>query len=236
MRLAQIPKSRRVAGLVLAIGMAIAASGAVRLDDPVSIKWRPVVGSKAKYRFTNRHGGDGVSKMTVTWTNHATVSKIENGRVWVQNANEDIAVTVDGQPSSAEISIGNFRHRYTFLGDVVGGDDAEGFGFMFSIFGGFRFPDRPLKVGEEWKGTAVASGGKGRAEVKVTYRAAEELNSVKCFRFDYDFKTTADGIGTHGTVWVSAETGNLVKRTSTLKNVDFGGGPETMTQEVEAIG
>ncbi len=103
--------------------------------------------------------------------------------------------------------------------------DYQGMGF--GLYSGFRLPGKAIAAGESYEIEGV----------KATYVGIEKSGEWESHKFTFEYRkdNKAESTWSKGEIWLSTKDLSLVRRKATLNNVDFGMGPETITNEVVRV-
>lgn len=214
--------------------------------DAAKPEWKPKSGSSSKYRWTNRHKadfGNGAKPMIVEWDLTVLVASVDGNRVTLKVDNTEPRVTFDGKENAdMQVQVGDTEDVLALSGEVIlqDGNAASGHAIEFALFGGFRFPPVELEEGKTTKVHFPGSEKHGKPPISLTYtfRGKEKVGQWESVKIEFEFAedTGESPIKAKGTIWLSAEDGSLIQRKSSVSNVDFGAGPETVEQEILRIG
>jgi hypothetical protein len=197
-------------------------------SDKVAFDWKPAKGSTANYRTTNSHKADfggGPEDLVIEWPSKITVEKADDKRVLLKLENGEPTATIGGQDAAGvNVEIPDQTEEHGLDGKFYPGPDYHGVGF--GLYSGFLLPGRPLEVGEAYEiGT-----------MKAKYVGTEKVGEWEGHKFTFEFrgKQKTDA-WSEGTIWLSVKDLSLLKRKAVLHEVDFGMGPETITNEIVRV-
>lgn len=197
-------------------------------SDKVAFDWKPVKGASASYKTTNSHKADfggGPEDLVIEWASKITVEKVDDKRVLLKFENGEPTATIGGQEASeVQVQIGDNSEEHGLDGKFYPTADDEG--FRFGLYSGFLLPGKPLEVGEAYEiGT-----------MKAKYVGTEKVGEWEGHKFTFEFrgKEKTDP-WSEGTIWLSVKDLSLLRRKAVLHEVDFGMGPETITNEIVRV-
>ncbi len=215
-------------------------------EDAAKPAWKPMLDSSATFHRVNKHRADlgqGAKTMQVEWDSKLTISSVENGRATLAFDNSEPLVTVDGRPQPAmQIQVSDSADLYALSGEKLQEDGVaiSGPGVDSSLFGGFRFPPIELEIGSPTKVHYPGLDKQLRSPFTVvyTYRGKERVLEWEAIKIEFEYTEDAgpDPVKAKGTIWLSPADGSLVRLLQTVTNVDFGGGLETVEQEIVRTG
>jgi hypothetical protein len=116
------------------------------------------------------------------------------------------------------------KSKYSAKGDLISLESAEASSsFRLSNLNSFRYPDKPLKVGDTWTADLPADTKKGVAAAKITYKveAAEKVDKWDTLKIKTTTKESgvSDAAESDGYNWLEVSTGVLVKSETKWTNV-----------------
>lgn len=196
--------------------------------DPVTIVWKPKAGDSYKFaqKITGKAGG-GDFQLTGDMTE--TVKSVNADSVVVEDKTTNISISANGSdiPGPPDITE-TVTEKPT--GEVISREsDSPGQSERAAVFSQFIYPTKPLNVGDTWQylGKANKAKGSNDYEIDYTYKGVETQHGIAANRIDMTFKETgtSDPISGEGSVWLDPVTGEPVKLTAKIKNVDSPQGP-----------
>lgn len=237
---------------VLLAGAALLGVAAVAAtQDVVKVEWKPQVGKVASYQFdvlSNMDMGGG-QMMDVKFGMRQTYKTlaVDPEKVTVETVSDRLSLMVGDQDMSQMMGAESFKSVsvMTRSGEVLS-TKVEGAGGDFSqprlenAFT-FIFPNREIKIGETWKRMFKGDSAKGTVDGEGVYKleAVETMNDAKALKISYSYKEL---VGTApmtvtGTIWLTAEDGELIKAEYKLVNVEFAPGmpPAAATAKVRRL-
>lgn len=204
---------------ILACVLALAATA-----DKVDFDWKPVKGATAEYTTTNMHEADmggGSGELLITWDSTITVEKVDGKKVWLDIDNEEPTVEFDGQAlHGVQVKVPDQKVEFGLGGKFYPEEDSS-HSASLGIFSGFQFPKDALNPGDSYE-----TGG-----TKAKFVGVEKYKKWECYKFTFVHKTDSD-LWSEGTIWLSTKDLTLIKRIAELHNIDYGMGPEDVTNEI----
>ncbi len=211
-----------------ALSLSLAVVSLVLTGDKVSFDWKPTKGSTANYKTTNAHKADfggGPQDLVIAWDSKVTVEKVDEKRVLLKMENGEPTATIGGANADGiNVQIGDNTEEHGLDGKFYPPADYEGMGF--GLYSGFLLPGKPLDVGESYEiGT-----------MKAKYVGTEKVGEWEGHKLTFEFrgKEKTDP-WSDGTIWLSVKDLSILKRKAVLHEVDFGHGPETITNEIVRV-
>lgn len=220
--------------LSIAAGLLVAVAAYAAVQDAVPLKWTPKVGTAIKYKVKAESKGlkspMGDGDMEMTFSLNRTIKEVKEGKVSVEEVQDDLAITFNGQDVLGGQSMKITSNSIVDLsGKVIerksdapeGMDDPR----MEAAFV-FEYPNKELKAGESWTVTNKGDSAKKTVSNTTTYTFAgtENVDGALLTKITTVFKETEGELpmtGT-GTLWLSGVDGEMVKSTYALKNVELG--------------
>lgn len=195
-------------------------------QQKATFEWKPEKGTSAVYKTINSHKADfgsGPEDLVISWRSTISVSKVEKDKVWLAIDNDEPVATIGGNDAPGiQVQVPDATEEHGLDGKFFPPSDYQGMGF--GLYSGFLLPNKALAAGDTYEINGM----------KATYVGIEksgEWESHK-FTFEYHKDKEASSAWSKGEIWLSTKDLSLVRRKATLNNVDFGMGPETITNEV----
>ena len=197
-------------------------------SDKVAFDWKPTKGASASYKTTNSHKADfggGPQDLVIAWDSKITVEKVDDKRVLLKLENGEPSATIGGaNADEIQVQVPDQTEEHGLDGKFF--PDADYHGVGFGLYSGFLLPSKPLDVGEAYEiGT-----------MKAKYVGTEKVGDWEGHKFTFEFrgKEKTDP-WSEGTIWLSVKDLSLLRRKAVLHEVDFGMGPETITNEIVRV-
>jgi hypothetical protein len=239
----------RITARVIVSSAALIAVAAIAAQDSVRIEWKPEIGRVSKYKVevtANIDVGAGTPMdMRFGMVQSTKVTKIADGKITSETSVSDLSLVVGGNDMSQ--MMGDRKVTTTSVhkpnGEVVDtkSDSEEMSNPRLEASYMFIYPNKDLKVGETWSNSIKGDSAKGTVDAEATYKleGIEALGEVKAYKVSYVYKEKkADNpLSTTAVVWLSPDTGDLIKGEYKMKNVEFQPGmpPTDATAKVTKI-
>lgn len=198
-------------------------------QNKVTFDWKPEKGASASYKTSNSHKadfGEGPQDLVISWDSKITVDKVEGKKVWLQMDNgEPVARIGGGDAPGIQVQVPDTTEEHML--DMKFLPEAGYQGMGFGLYSGFRLPGKAIAAGESYEIEGV----------KATYVGIEKSGEWESHKFTFEYRkdNKAESTWSKGEIWLSTKDLSLVRRKATLNNVDFGMGPETITNEVVRV-
>ncbi len=212
-----------------ALSLTFAVVSLFLAGDKVSFDWKPTKGATANYKTSNSHKADfggGPQDLVIAWTSKVTVEKVDDKRVLLKFENGEPIATIGGQEASGiQVQVPDSTEEHGLDGKFYPTPDDED--FRFGLYTGFVLPGKPLEVGESYEIEGL----------KAKYFGVEKVGDWEGHKFVFEYRKTKNEADpwTKGEIWLSVKDLSLLKRKAVLSNVDFGHGPETITNEIVRV-
>jgi hypothetical protein len=194
--------------------------------DKVTFDWKPEKGQTASYKFTNSHKADfggGPQELVIAWTSKITVDKVDGKKVWLKLENGEPVATIGGASADGvQVQIADQTEEHALDGKFFAASLDEHMGF--GLYSGFRLPGKALEAGESYEVEGM----------KAKYVGLENVGEWDAHKFSFENRPSKNEADqwSKGEIWLSTKDLSLVKRKAVLNNIDFGMGPESITNEV----
>jgi len=207
----------------LIAAMSVYATG----SDPVTIAWKPKEG--AVYKFTVKFMANVAGQdFAFTSDNAETIKSVKpDHTVVLEDKATNIVVMVAGNKVDSPGTPDSQTDTVTESGDghVLDrkSDAAQKMPRLDSL-SQFIYPSKPVNVGDTW--TLLGKGDKAAGtvdyEVDYTYRGTDTQDGISSYKIDVAMKETAGAnpMTGAGTVWIDTDTGELVKISAKIKNIE----------------
>lgn len=218
--------------LVLVCAVALA-------QEALTLKFSPKVGDTFKYKLTGSLTVGGATA-DLSGDIEDKVTKADDSGYTIESTQKNIKVSVNGsemppQPDATDTTVSKPN------GEIVDltADHVDGDTWRVAELNNFIYPDKPVKVGDEWTSTVVADSKKGTVAATATYKvdSLEKVGSHDTAKIKVSYKETegATPATSEGYEWVDIKDGSMVKDTSTWTNVPISGMPINGTVTVERV-
>lgn len=194
-----------------------------------SFDWKPEKGTSASFKTTNSHKadfGEGPQDLVISWDSKITIDKVEGKKVWLQLDNgEPVARIAGNDANGIQVQVPDSTEEHGLDLKFYPAADYQGMGF--GLYSGFRLPGKAVAAGESYEIEGV----------KATYVGIEKSGEWEAHKFSFEYRPSKNAADawSKGEIWLSTKDLSLVRRKATLNNVDFGMGPETITNEVVRV-
>ncbi len=212
-----------------ALSLSLAVVSLFLTGDKVSFDWKPVKGSTASYKTTNSHKADfggGPQDLVIAWDSKITVEKVDEKRVFLKSENGEPIATIGGQEAAGiQVQVPDDTEEHGLDGKFYPSSEDEG--PRYGLYSGFRLPGKPLDAGESYEIEGL----------KAKYVGVEKVGEWEGHKFAFEYRKTKSEADawSKGEIWLSVKDLSLLKRKVVLNNVDFGHGPETITNEIVRV-
>ena len=204
--------------LVVVCGIALGA------QDAVTLKFGSKVGDIHKYKMhASLEAGGGNAEVSGDFTDKVT--KVEEDSYTIEQTESNVKVSFNGQdidqPDSVETTVRKMSGEIT---DVQTDQDSAAARRTGDLVN-FVFPDKPVKVGDEWTYKVKADDKKGAVAATATYKveSTEKVGTHDTLKIKNSYKEDGtDPASSEGFYWIDVKDGSLVKSTQTWTNVPIG--------------
>ncbi|MER3496733.1 MAG: hypothetical protein C4320_08190 [Armatimonadota bacterium] len=213
-------------GLVALLGVAAFAAAA----QGIRLVIKPTVGEELKYSIKANLEVAGTEAVLNGTQVEKTIDVDKDGGYTLESRLVDGKVEFAGQsmdipPAPATVTV------YKKDGSVkeIRGDSVEAGAYRSANLTSAFFPDKDLKIGDEWTNEQKANSSSGAVAFKSTFKlvADEKVNGIDSYKITSVTKESEGDTpaSAEGTTWLEKSTGRLVKSTQKLNNVPFPGAP-----------
>lgn len=223
---------------IVLIAGAVAAIAAAGLQG-ANLTWKPKVGTVNKYKITTRAQIMG-QEMNFAATLTSKVLEVTGEKVVVEETQSEISLKVGDQDFSSMVpasmkSTNTMKLDGTIIdrkSEMEGGDNPRMEAAMEA-----RLPNKVVEKGGTWSFERAANAEKKVPASKTTYTYVddEKVGKFDTWKITFVFKETEGSapMEVTGTMWVDQATGDPVKATYKMKNVEFQEGTGTTDAEAE---
>jgi hypothetical protein len=210
----------------------VALASYASFRDPVTIAWKPKVGESHTYKWKSVADNVQGSDMKIGSDMTETIKSINaDGSIVVEDKQTHLSLILGGNDLSNNpqiptevtetITEAPNGHVLKRVSDQQQGDSPR-----INAISQFIFPDHAVNVGDMWtfKGTADKTAGTNDYQIDFTYQGKEAVDGADSYKIGVTFKelNVSTPITGSGTVWVTTDTGSMVKMSAKLKNADLG--------------
>ena len=225
---------------LIGIGLLIATCAtALAVQDAITLKFAPAEGAVYKYKISGSFQFSGADA-TLSGNVQDKVTKVDkDGNYTVEASQSGMAIEFNGQTMSPP----DTKDTTTFKpnGDVVDyqSDTPSPDARRMADLNTFVYPDKPVKVGDEWTSSLAEDSKNGvvPATVKYKFDSLEKIGSHDTAKIKVTYKETSgsDPAGSDGFVWIDTKDGSMVKGQAAWTNVPTPGGLATASVTMERV-
>lgn len=170
----------RTTGAVLLLGMAIGAqaqitSGAAGYTFRVKYTPGKTVSNQMTITSGINMGGAGAKPMNFVMDMPMKMKCTgQKGDVYTVQTTSG-PMTMNGKPAPGNAKAQTMTMKVNSKGQIV-----EGGGGQEMNFANVKMPDKPIKVGQSWKGTVNLPQGQGTVDATYTFKAVKAVNGKQC--------------------------------------------------------
>ena len=216
---------------MIGLGMFAAASVFAVAAQGLKLVRKPVAGTETKYRLKANLELGGQEIVFNGAIAEKVVEVAADGSYTLENRTLEGKVSVAGQeidvPAGTTPSISVFTPNG--LIKELRGDAVESSAYRSANLSSTYFPDKEVKVGDEWTYDAKADTKTGAVSTKSTYKIAgeEKVGAFDTFRITFTTKEAegSEPASSEGTVWIDKADGSMVKTDAKWANFPFPGAP-----------
>jgi hypothetical protein len=224
------------------MGLFVAACAiALAAQDGVMLKYAPKVGDTLKYKMTaTMDVGGGTATVAADFTDKVT--KADDTSYTVEQTQSNIQVSFNGQdmPGPDSTDTTTFKQNGEIV-DIQTSDQQQqdpAAAWRVAELTNFIYPDKAVKVGDEWTYKVEADSKKGLVAAAASYKvdSTEKIGDHDTMKIKNSYKEdgATDAASSEGFVWVDTKDGSVVKSEQTWTNVPLGpmaaSGKVTMTR------
>lgn len=217
-----------------AIGLSVlvAAATLALAQDTWTLKRVVSLGEVAKYKMDADVDFNGMSAKLTGFVTEKVTAVDPDGTYMVESLQTEAKVKFGDQEMDIPETPAT-KTKFKLNGDVLdlqGGEEATGAAaWRLANLSTFRFPDKTVKVGDEWTVAIPADAKTGAVAATASYKVegAERIGERDTIKVKSTVKETegAEAASSDGFVWIDTKDGNMVKAEAAWVNAPFPGAP-----------
>lgn len=220
--------------LLLAAGAALALAGV----QDITLKRTAKTGEVFKYKLTGNMEVMGQAVGLTAIVINKTTKVEANGDYTVESSQAEGKINFNGSEMdlpSAGSTTTTFKADGTVLD--VKGEGVEMGGYRMANLMTAIVPEKTVKVGDTWTSEVKGDPKKSTVDVKGTYKfeSVEKTDGGEAAKITYELKEVGGEAPAtvSGTAWIEVKTGNMVKVSSSWKDVPVPGAPTAVSGKME---